>query len=259
MGGAVVTEPGETEPGEKGSGVPGPLGQLLVVQDLDTSITQLQHKRVALAERSGLTAQEAELAGLAAEQAVLQGQRAELVATQKDIEQQVAVISGRRTVVEQRMYAARGSSTRDLQAMDEEVRHLAQRQADLEELDLIAMVDQEPIDAALAVLSERRVPVEERVTALRAEVGTAQGEIDAELALAVPARDAAAAELPPALADRYEKLRTRMKGTGAARLIGHRCDGCHQELSAVEVDRIRAMPPDTVTTCDLCGRILIPV
>jgi predicted nucleic acid-binding Zn-ribbon protein len=50
-----------------------------------------------------------------------------------------------------------------------------------------------------------------------------------------------------------------MKGVAVARLIGHRCDGCHQELSNVEVEKIRALPPDTVVTCDLCGRILVPV
>ena len=54
----------------------GPLAQLLVVQDLDTAITQLQHKRISLAERSGLTAVQAELAGLSAQQAELAASRA---------------------------------------------------------------------------------------------------------------------------------------------------------------------------------------
>jgi hypothetical protein len=196
---------------------------------------------------------------LSAQQAELAASRAVLVATQKDIEGQIATLTERRTGIEQRMYAARGSSTRDLQAMGEEVRHLAQRQADLEELELVAMVDQEPIDAELAALAERSTPVVERVAVLEAEVAAGHAEIDAELATAIPARAAAVAEIPPALADRYEKIRQRMKGTGAARLIGHRCDGCHQELSPTEADQIRKLPPDTVSTCDLCGRILIPV
>lgn len=237
----------------------GILAQLLVVQDLDTSITQLQHKRAALAERSGLIGLEAELSTLTLESSALAARRSELMATQKDIEGQIAVFTKRRSEIEQRMYAARGTSTRDLQAMDEEVRHLTQRLGDLEEIELVAMVDQEPIDAELTTLTLRAAPVQERVTALRAEVAQAQLEIDEELATATAARAAAAAELPAALADRYEKLRTRLKGTGAARLIDHHCDGCHQELSAVEVERIRAMPPDTVVTCDLCGRILVPV
>ncbi|MGP0031705.1 MAG: zinc ribbon domain-containing protein [Acidimicrobiales bacterium] len=237
----------------------GPLAQLLVVQDLDTAITQLEHRRVALAERTGLKGLEAELAVLRADEASLTERRAELVATQRDIEGQIAAITERRTLTEQRMYAARGSSTRDLQAMDDEVRHLARRQAELEELDLVAMVNQEPLDAELASLVARRAPLEERVAVVGAEVGAEQRAIDEELTAARAARAAAAAELPAALAERYERLRTRLHGTGAARLVGRRCDGCHLELSAVEVDRIRAMPPDTVATCDQCGRILVPV
>ncbi len=237
----------------------GSLEQLLVVQDLDTQITQLEHRRAALAERSGLSAAEAELATLTREHSALSAQRAELVVAQRDLEGQIGAVTERKGAIEQRMYAARGTSTRDLQAMDEEVRHLTERQGELEERELEIMVAQDPIDADLAALGQRSAPIQERVDALRAQVADEQAEIDRELAQAVPARTAAAAELPSALAERYEKLRVRLKGTGAARLIGHRCDGCHQELSAVEVDKIRAMPPDTMVTCDLCGRILVPV
>jgi predicted nucleic acid-binding Zn-ribbon protein len=49
-----------------------------------------------------------------------------------------------------------------------------------------------------------------------------------------------------------------MKGTGAARLIGSHCDGCHLELPSMEVERIRALPAGEVATCEQCGRILIP-
>jgi predicted nucleic acid-binding Zn-ribbon protein len=236
----------------------GALDRLLVVQDLDTLITQLVHRRVALGERVGLTALEAELAGLVAREAELVARRNELVGAQKELETQIANNNERRSGIEQRMYAARGSSTRDLQAMDEEVRHLNQRRSELEDEELVVMVDQEPIDAALAELAQRRSPLDDKAKILRAEVAQGQAEIDGELTTARAARSAEAAELPPALSERYEALRTRLKGTGAARLIGHRCDGCHLELSPVEVDRIRAATPDTVVTCDQCGRILVP-
>ncbi len=85
-----------------------------------------------------------------------------------------------------------------------------------------------------------------------------QAEIDAALAEAIGGRAAEAALLPTALSDRYETLRTRLKGTGAARLIGTRCDGCHLELSSGEVEKIRALPPGEVATCEQCGRMLVP-
>ena len=236
----------------------GALDRLLVVQDLDTLITQLVHRRAALADRVGLTALETELAGLEVTEAELDERRGELVGAQKELEAQIAANNERRSGSEQRMYAARGASTRDLQAMDEEVRHLNQRRAELEDEELVIMVDQEPIDAALTELAQRTSPLDERAKVLRAEVAEGQAEIDGELATARAERSAQAAELPAALSQRYEALRSRLKGTGAARLIGHRCDGCHLELSPVEVDRIRAATPDTVVTCDQCGRILVP-
>ena len=135
-----------------------PLAHLLAVQDLDTTITQLQHRRAALVESSGLAAVEGQLASLEAERADAAARRAVLTATQKDLEEQIAVISERSGAIEKRMYAATSSSGRDLQAMNEEVRHLTERRAELEELELVAMLEQDPIDAELAALRERDRP-----------------------------------------------------------------------------------------------------
>ncbi len=93
---------------------------------------------------------------------------------------------------------------------------------------------------------------------LRAQVARDQLEIEAALAAAVGSRAAEASLLPTALTDRYETLRARLRGTGAARLVGNRCDGCHLELSSVEVENIRALPPGQIATCEQCGRILVP-
>ena len=231
---------------------------LLAVQDLDTSITQMEHRRHALAETSGLAAVESELAALEAQQADAANRRAALTATQNGLEEQIATITERRNLVEKRLYAATGSSSRDLQAMNEEVKHLTDRRADLEELELAAMLEADPIDAELAALRERMAPLEGRAKELREEVEQERLEIDAAIASAAGTRTAEAAQLPSALSDRYESLRSRLKGTGAARLIGSHCDGCHLELPSMEVERIRALPPGEVASCEQCGRILIP-
>jgi len=238
--------------------VTGPLDHLLAVQDFDTSITQLQHRRDALVEASGLAGVERQVASLGAERADATARRGVLTATQKDLEEQIAAISERREHIEKRMYAATSSSGRDLQAMNEEVRHLTQRRAELEELELVAMLEQDPIDAELAVLRERGAPLEAQAAELRRQVAEGQVEIEAALAGAIRSRAAEAALLPTALSDRYETLRARLKGTGAARLVGSHCDGCHLELSSVEVEKIRALPPGEVATCEQCGRLLVP-
>jgi uncharacterized protein len=234
------------------------LEHLLAVQDLDTSITQLEHRRAALVETTGLAAVQVQLAALETERVDAAERRGVLTATQKDLEQQIAVINERRDVIEKRMYASTSSSSRDLQAMNDEVRHLTERRAEIEELELVAMLEQDPIDAELAALRERAAPLEEQAAALRQEVADGEVEIDAALAEAVTARATEAARLPTALSDRYETLRSRLKGTGAARLIGTHCAGCHLELSSGEVEKIRGLPPGEVATCEQCGRILVP-
>ena len=143
---------------------------------------------------------EAELAGLeAAAGRTRRRGAAALTATQKDLEEQIAGITERRTAIEQRMYAATSSSGRDLQAMNDEVRHLTERRAELEELELVAMLDQDPVDAELAALRERSAPLEARAEELRAQVARDQLEIDAALAAAIGSRAAEAALLPTAL------------------------------------------------------------
>jgi uncharacterized protein len=232
---------------------------LLALQDLDTTIMQLQHRREALLQTTGLAEAEARLGSMSTEEAEVSARRAAVASRQKELEQQIGGITERRDAIEQRMYAATSSSGRDLQAMSEEVRHLTDRRSELEEQELVAMLEQDSIDADIQTLRGRKEPVEHQVVELRAQVDAQQHEIDADLDAATGARAEEAALVPTALVDRYETLRARLKGTGAARLIGNRCDGCHLELSSVEVEKIRGLGPDEIATCEQCGRILVPV
>ncbi len=237
----------------------GDLDHLLAVQDRDTSITQLQHRRHGLGAALGLTDVEAQLARLSAERSGAEARRKDLTAAQGALEEHIAAITTRRDVLEARLYASTSSSGRDLQAMSDEVRHLTERRVELEDQELSTMLDQDAVDAELRSLAERMDPIEARAAELREQLAAQEAEIDAALSEAIAVRAAEAAQLPTALADRYETLRARLKGTGAARLIGSRCDGCHLEVSSVEAEKIRALPPGQVATCEQCGRILVPV
>lgn len=234
-----------------------PLAVLLRVQDLDTEITRFQHRRLNLAERRELDIVEEKLAALAARVADLGTRQQELLARQAEMEEQVAGLTERRRALEERMYAARGSASRDLQAMDDEIHHLAQRRAEIEDVELAAMEEQEPVDAELARLAEESSQLETATGSLRAAVAAAEGVLAVELSTLESSRVLEAARLPNDLADRYELLRRRLGGVGAARLVGNRCEGCHLELPSAEVDRIRHQPPGTMVTCDQCGRILV--
>ncbi len=248
------------EGGPEGGAEAGPTTPLVVlirVQDLDTAISQLRHRRDTLPERQELRATEARLADLGARATEQEDRRRDLQARQAELEGQIAALAGRRKSLENRMYADRGSSARDLQAMDEEIRHLADRRSELEDVELELMEEQEPVDAELSRLAEEQGQLRSSADRLRASVAEAEAVVDADLSAETAARAELAIELPPDLAARYETLRTHLSGVGAARLIGSHCDGCHLELASVEVERVRRLPPGSVATCDQCGRILV--
>ena len=158
------------------------------------------------------------------------------------------------------MYAATSSSGRDLQAMDEEVRHLTERRAELEELELVAMLEQDPIDAELAALARAdRRRSRSRPSNCAGQVAEAQVEIDAALGEAderpggrggarcrprsptatrpcgpgsrAPARRAWWATAAPGATSSCR--RARWRGSGRCR-------------------------PASVATCEQCGRMLVP-
>ena len=52
-------------------------------------------------------------------------------------------------------------------------------------------------------------------------------------------------------------LRSRLGGVAVARLVGKTCQGCHLQLSAVEIDRIRRLDVDELVHCEACGRLLV--
>jgi predicted nucleic acid-binding Zn-ribbon protein len=155
------------------------------------------------------------------------------------------------------MYGGQVSAARDLQAMDDEVKHLNRHIAELEDREIEIMEELEPIDDELRTAGVDRTALREDRDRLRSAIAHAVERIDADIASRTQARAEVAATVPPDLLARYERLRTTLAGTGAARLVGGSCSGCHLSLPAMEVDRIRKAPPDEVITCDQCGRILV--
>ena len=239
------------------AGATGALPRLLGVQQVDTAIAQHEHRKVSLPERSALGALEREAGGLRRRVAEADGERQMLLDRQAELEAQTASITARRRTLEERLYSARGVAGRELAQMEAEISQLNHRRAEIEEVELQLLVDQEPLDAEIADADKRLSDLDGDATTLRRAVAAADVEIDSELARLRRLRAEAVVGIPAELLERYELLRSRLGGVGAARLVGNQCGGCHLELSSVEVDHIRRMPPDEVVTCDQCGRILV--
>jgi predicted nucleic acid-binding Zn-ribbon protein len=234
-----------------------PFDTLMQVQQHDTALDQLRHRVSTLPERAELAEVEGRRSALGEAIAGVEAQVDDLTGRQRLLEDQIAAAARRRHEIEQRMRSGEVSASRDLQAMDQEVQHLADRQSRFEEEELALLEEQEPLDTLLAEHRRAATALDADVDRLMAAVATA----GAEIAVAVAAEEALRAEraggLPDELAQRYELLRSRLGGVGAARLVGDRCDGCHLTLPSVEVERIRHLPPEEFATCDQCDRILV--
>jgi predicted nucleic acid-binding Zn-ribbon protein len=234
-----------------------PLEVLIRVQDHDTLLDQLRHRAAHLPEREQLRALEARRTSVAAELAEVQAQVDDLAGRQLQLEERIAAAADRRHTIEQRMRSGDLPSTRDLQAMDQEVRHLGARQSQFEDEEIALLEEEEPLDAVLAQHRATAADIDGEQARLGAALADAAQEIEAAIAEELARREETAAALPADLAERYERLRARLGGVGAARLVGDRCDGCHLTLPSVDVERIRHLPVEVVATCPQCDRILV--
>ncbi len=254
MGDEAPPPPRDTR--DDGSSVP-PLLRLLEVQDHDTAIDQLRHRRETLPERAELASVEIRLSALDGRTKELSTKRDELASRQSGLEQQIEASKSRRTELERRMYGGQITAPRELQAMDDEVKHLVRHIAELEDREIEVMESLEPLDVQLDTAENERIALEEAAVRLRDAIAVSEVSLGADLAAQNVKRDEAAGDVPEELLARYEQLRKKLGGTGAARLIGGSCGGCHLALPSMEVDRIRKAAADTIITCDQCGRILV--
>jgi hypothetical protein len=234
------------------------LEDLLVVQEHDSAADRLRHKRETLPDLARLAEVERALAAVEASIAEVTGRRDEVARRQQRHEDELSSIETKIREVEKRLYSGTVSAPRELQAMEADVASLRRHGSDIEDHALETMQEREPLDAEISTFEQDRNGLEAEAEQLRQAIAAQTKEIDAELAVEVDARTAAAVSIPEGLLSQYERLRATEGGVGAARLVNGRCSGCHLTLPATELDRIRRERPDTVVLCDQCGRILVP-
>jgi predicted nucleic acid-binding Zn-ribbon protein len=234
------------------------LAALLAVQDLDTSMDQHRHRRRNLPEREQLAALEAESQAVGAEAGRLGEQRDAVAEREAEVEAELAATEQRAAAVSRRLYGGEVSASRELQAMAADVENLRARASELEDQGLVLLEEREPLDNRMGELESQLSELDSRRRDVADTVARAEAVIDEEIAELEKDRQTAASVVPADLLATYERLRARLGGIGAARLIGNRCDGCHLALPAVELDRIRRLAPGQVVTCEQCSRILVP-
>lgn len=235
-----------------------PLEQLLVVQEHDTALDQLAHKRANHPLRAELASLDGEAAALRASREGVAAEQGRLTVQEEAIETDLRSLEERVKAIEGRMYGGSVSASRELQAMAAEVDTLLARRSDLETAALELLEQRDPVDAAVAAFDAQLAANDQAAQQTLARLAEVEAELDADAVAVQGERDLAAAGLPADLLARYDQLRARLGGIGAARLVSGSCSGCHLKLPATELDRIKKAPPGDVHLCDQCSRILVP-
>lgn len=231
--------------------------RLIDLQDLDSSLDRLAHRRRTLPELAEIERLERRLIELRDAIVAAETEVGDLQREQKKAEQDVDQVRTRADRDRQRLDSGQVTSAKDLGSLQAEIESLQRRQSDLEEVVLEIMERTEGAEGKVAALRADQSAAQDELAALADRRDTAQREIDEEAGTTSAARTAIAKDVPDEMLALYEKLRGQFGGVGAAKLFRGACQGCHLALNTVDLNRIRAAAGDEVIRCEECRRILV--
>jgi predicted nucleic acid-binding Zn-ribbon protein len=234
-----------------------PVHALLAVQEVDSALDRLAHRRRTMPERRALAEAEAAVASVSAELDTATRRADELGAEIRRREDEVAANEARAAALEATLDSGAGGSPRDLAAMADEVQGIRRRVSMLEDALLELLEEAETLGTTTAQLRRVRDERSAAVASTTDAVAAVDAELDVEEAELVPRRAALREGIPADLLATYERLRSHLGGVAVAPLDGDRCSGCHLTLPATELDALRHAPPGTVVRHEECGRILV--
>jgi uncharacterized protein len=227
---------------------------LVELQAADTATDQLNHRSANLPElavarqaRADLLAWERRCSELRERLDVL---TTDIEAAEHDSED----IDRHRTRLEAQLRTV--IAPREAEALQHEIATLERRRSEIDDRELAALEEQSEIDDALVDLASRESSLREQVDAADAGLAVAQADIAAELAALDQRRAQLRGDLDTGVLSRYDRLRSQL-GVAVARLVGHRCEGCHLDMSPAELDAVKRVPAGELAECPQCNRMLV--
>jgi hypothetical protein len=230
--------------------------RLLDLQGIDTTLSQLAHRRDTLPELAELDRLAREQSATADEQTRAQLELDDLDRDIARLERDVDQVRARKEKDSTRLASGRGPS-RELEALQHELESLHRRQTELEDAELELMERREQAQTVMGEVTGRLTTARQQHAEVEARRDAVLAEIAAQETAQTEARKPLVGQLPADLVALYERIRDDSGGLGAALLRSGRCGGCRLDLSATERARIKAAPPDEVVRCDECRRIMV--
>jgi uncharacterized protein len=230
---------------------------LLALQQVDTAIRQLEHRRSNLPEQQALDENADTLKRVATEYAEAKDELEKREIAQRRYEQEIATVDSRRKSEEGRMYGGQITSDRELEALRNELSTLRARKNDLEDTLLETMERVEELTALVATLEERHNELTSSVADLTTARDEAAKEIDEELAQLRTKRGHASEGIDEELLEHYDTVRARNRGLGVSQLNKRTCTGCNLDLTVIELEEVRETAKRGMPHCPQCDRLLV--
>jgi uncharacterized protein len=232
-----------------------PARPLLDIQETDTAIDRLMARMRALEVGEDAAAALAEANEAERMMGELRLRLDELSRDQMRFEHEIDSMSQKAAAEERRLYDGSVANARELDSITHEVDNLKKRRTDREDELLALMEVREELEGQERAAAERSDALRARV----AEVGSVAADelerLRTELRERSEARAALAEAVEPEFLELYEDLRPQKKGVAAVALIDGVCQGCHEQLSSVYVDRLKRV--EGPKRCEHCRRILV--
>jgi predicted nucleic acid-binding Zn-ribbon protein len=228
---------------------------ILELQAADTLADQLRHRRDHLPEQAQLAEARSRLADWARRRDDLQRRLGELESVISRSESDSHAIDLDRARLEKQLKTV--IAPREAEALMHEIAVLTERRGALDDAELSALEEQADIDDDLSAHAAAQDALVSAVSVAEEAAAQAAAQIDAQLAEIDSRHDELRGAVEPALLSRYDDLRAGQI-VAAAALHGSRCEGCHLDLSAVELDTVRdAARAGGLADCPHCGRLLV--
>jgi predicted nucleic acid-binding Zn-ribbon protein len=229
--------------------------RLLDLQEMDLSIDRLEHRREELEAGSDVDATRRQLD--AAEERV--GElRLALDSVRREesrLEGEISSFDLRIRAEEGRLYDGSVANPRELQSIEAEITNLRARKSRLEDEELDQMERREAMEAKLLPLEGELKEARDRLAEVETSSERELDDVHRSVKERRAERDRLAKELDEDLLDLYESLRAQKRGVGAAALKDGVCQGCHEALSPLALDRLKRS--DDIARCENCRRILV--
>ena len=227
----------------------------LALQDLDTTLDVITHKRPRLPEVTAHQQAVDALAGLRLRMAAAQQRIDAAQAAIEAAEHAAADLTTKRTRLEAQLKTV--IAPREAEALMHQIDTINGHRSELDDQELAALDEQAQGEAELAAMAAELPLLEDAELAAKAELDVVHAAVDAEVADLRDQRATTVAGLGADSTALYERVRKQFGGVGVARLEGSHCSGCHMDLSPRELDIVKAVPADTLAECPQCGRIIV--